>query len=105
MIAGMLKEIVTIKRASIVKNSFGEEVETWNDVTTTRAFVKQTSSQRTENNNEITYDFTKEFRVRYYVNVQPYDILVWNNQRYRILQLDKQKELQQITLITQLIND
>ena len=105
MIAGILKEIVTIKRAAIVKNSFGEEVETWIDVTTTRAFVKQTTSQRTETNNEITYDFTKEFRVRYYVDVQPYDILVWNNQRYRIIQLDKQKDLQQITLITQLIND
>lgn len=105
MIAGILKEIITIKRAVIVKNDFGEEVETWSDVTTTRAYVKQSSSQRNEENGEITYDFIKEFRVRIYVDVRPYDIIIWNGQKYRILSLDKQKDLQQITLQTELINE
>ena len=40
MIAGILKEVITIKRAVVIKNDFGEEVETWSDVTTTRAYVK-----------------------------------------------------------------
>lgn len=105
MIAGILKEVITIKRAVIVKNDFGEEVETWSDVTTTRAYVKQSSSRRNEENGEITYDFIKEFRVRIYVDVRPYDIIIWNGQKYRILSLDKQKDLQQITLQTELINE
>ncbi len=105
MIAGILKEVITIKRAAIVKNEFGEQVETWSDVTTTRAYVKQSSSQRSEENGEITYNFIKEFRVRIYVDVQPYDIIIWNGQRYRILSIDKQKDLQQITLQTELINE
>lgn len=105
MIAGILKDIITIKRAVIVKNDFGEEVETWSDVTTTRAYVKQSSSRRNEENGEITYDFIKEFRVRIYVDVRPYDIIIWNGQKYRILSLDKQKDLQQITLQTELINE
>lgn len=105
MIAGILKDIITIKRAVVIKNDFGEEVETWSDVTTTRAYVKQSSSQRNEENVEITYDFIKEFRVRIYVDVRPYDIIIWNGQKYRILSLDKQKDLQQITLQTELINE
>ena len=105
MIAGILKEVITIKRAVIVKNDFGEEVETRSDVTTTRAYVKQSSSRRNEENGEITYDFIKEFRVRIYVDVRPYDIIIWNGQKYRILSLDKQKDLQQITLQTELINE
>ena len=105
MIAGILKEVITIKRAVVIKNDFGEEVETWSDVTTTRAYVKQSSSRRNEENGEITYDFIKEFRVRIYVDVRPYDIIIWNGQKYRILSLDKQKDLQQITLQTELINE
>lgn len=105
MIAGILKDRITIKRATVTKNSFGEEEEVWVTATTTRAFVKQSSSQRTESNDEIVYDFTKEFRVRYYVDVRPFDIIEWKNQNYRVISIDKMTDLQQITIIAQLIND
>lgn len=104
MRAGLLTEIITIKRAVITKNQYGEDVERWDTVATTRARVMQTTSNRTIENDEVVYDFQKEFVVRYYVDVQTYDKIIWQNKEYRILNYDKSHDLQQITIIGELIN-
>lgn len=57
MRAGLLTEIITIKRAVITKNQYGEDVERWDTVATTRARVMQTTSNRTIENDEVVYDF------------------------------------------------
>lgn len=105
MRSGLLKDIIIIERAEIVKNAYGEDVEQWHEVQTTRADIRQTNSSRTTTNDEIFYDFTKEMIVRYYVNVQQYDRIKYDGNTYRIISIDKDRNLQLIRLTTQLINE
>lgn len=103
--AGLLNEVITIKEATITKNSFGEEVETYSNKYTTRARVIQTNSNRTTENNEITVDFTKEFQIRIYVPIEEFDIIEWRGKLYRIVSLNVDRHNQYITVIGDLIND
>lgn len=105
MRAGLLTESITIKRATIVKNNFGEETEVWNDVYNTRARVVQTNSSKVTENNEIIMTYTKEFLMRYYVPIQEYDVIIWRNKKYRVMSIDKNKSEVNIKAIGELIND
>ena len=103
--AGLLNELITIRRATITKNDYGEEVETWEDVITTRARVTQTGSSKNNVNQEIFMGFTKEFQVRYYIDIREFDIIVWKQKQYRIVSLNQDRMNQYTTIIGELIND
>lgn len=103
MRAGLLNEVITIFRATITKNAYGEDLEQWQEVTTTRCSVRQTNSQRTTVNDEVIYNFSKQFTVRIYVDIQPYDRIKWDNNYYTVVSIDKSRELQQITIIGDLV--
>lgn len=103
--AGLLNEAVDIKRATIEKNEYGEDVETWNIIYHTRARVDQTSSQRTNENDEITMNLSKSFQLRIYVPLQAYDIIVCRNEEYRVTSLHKDRHNQLILATGDLINE
>lgn len=67
MMAGQYNEPIDIYRSQEVENDYGERVieEVW--ICSTRAKVEYTSGTRTNENNEIVYDYTKTFYVRSYV--------------------------------------
>lgn len=104
MRAGLLTEVVDILRATISKNSFGEDVETWSVVYSTRARVEHVSSQLTTENSEAVYNFQKKITLRIYVPVREFDRIRWDGKEYRIVQLEKDKKQMQITIIADLIN-
>ena len=105
MRAGLLKEVVEIKRAELVKNELGEETETWNTVYTTRARVENMNSSVENQNDELTYVFTKRFTMRFYVPVQEFDRILWRDKLYRVISIDKDIPLQQLVVTGELIND
>lgn len=105
MRAGLLKEVVEIKRAELVKNELGEEVETWTTVYTTRARVENMNSSIENQNDELTYVFTKRFTMRFYVPVHEFDRILWRDKLYRVISIDKDIPLQQLVVTGELIND
>lgn len=103
MRAGLLKEKIEILRASIVKNSMGEDIETWNTVYTTRAKVENVSSNIETVNSELTYSYTKRFEVRFYVPIEDFDRLVWRGKIYRVISIDKDKPLMRTIINAELL--
>lgn len=105
MRAGLLTEPITIKRATITKNDFGEETEVWTIVYQTRARVIQTNSNKAIENGEVLMNYTKEFHMRYYVPIQEFDIIEWDGKLYRVISMDKNKTEVYIKVTGALIND
>ena len=83
----MLNEIVDIYNIVSTQNSFGEQVDTLSKKCTTRANVSWNTGNRTVENEEIVYNYTKTFTVRSYINVLNTDIIEWQNQKYRIISI------------------
>lgn len=105
MNAGGLTEIIEVLSPNIVINDVGEQTTEYIAKLTTRANVRYDRGNRDIENNEIVYNYNISFIVRRYVDVDEFDIIRWNNKQYRILSVEPQKELQQITIQTEKINE
>lgn len=105
MKAGLLEEIIKIITPTTIKNEYGEEIETWEDKYKTRARLIHNSGNRSNTNGEIFYTHNKTLQVRHYVPVNSYDRIEWNNQLYRILDIEPNKQQMMLTITIELIND
>lgn len=105
MIAGILRERITIKKPVEVKNGYGGTDTTYEDVTTTRSAVKFNNGNRVDQNNEIVTTTNVTFTIRLYHSITNDMIVIWNNQKYRILSVNVEKEKQRINIIGDLINE
>lgn len=105
MRAGLLQEDIEILKSTTVTNKYGEQSSIWTVIATTKARLIHDSGARTEINNEIFYAYTKTFQVRYYVNVSEFDRIRWNNQLFRIISIEPNKQQQSLTIKTELVND
>lgn len=94
MWAGILNKKIYIYRSVIVKNDFGEEVESYYESSSTRAGVSHQSTSRTVINSEIQYPYTKFFVIRNYVDVTENDLIKYENKYYRVLSIEDNDELQ-----------
>ena len=105
MDAGSLTEIIEIYSPHVYKNDVGEQVNDYILKNTTKAKKVNKGGSRNLENNEIVYNYTKTFEVRIYVDVDDFDRIKYNNKFYRILDIDTNKELQKITITTELVNE
>lgn len=105
MRAGLLTERIEILKPDVSTNDFGEETTDWISIYTTKARLVHTGGNRTVQNDEVFYSYTKTFQIRNYVSVQEYDRILWNGKQYRILDIEPEKQQQQITIKTELVND
>lgn len=103
--AGLLNEIIELFAPHAIETASGSSNIEWESVGLYRANVRQMSSNRTEGINEILYDFRREIIVRYYVPVEEYYRVKYNNQWYNILSIDKDRVKQQITIVVERVND
>lgn len=103
--AGLLNENIEIYKPVTTTNQFGEETTTFEFYKATKAREINDSGNRTNFNSEIFYAYTKTFQVRYYIDINEYDRIKWNNKFYRILDINPNKEQQYIGIKTELIND
>ena len=92
MRAGLLKEIITILTPIVKKNKFGEQTQEWKQKFVTKARVQHNSANRTNENGDIFYSSVLNLEVRYYVNVDEYDNIIWKDKKYRILSIIPDKD-------------
>ena len=104
MNAGKLTERIEIFSPAITKNDVGEQSTEYVFKYSTRADVKQTRGSRDIENREIVYNYSRTFEVRIYVKVEEFDRIKWKGKFYRILDIDTNRELQKITIETELVN-
>ena len=105
MRAGLLTERIEILQPDVATNDFGEETTNWVSIYTTKARLVHTGGNRMNVNDEILYTYTKTFQIRNYVPVQDFYRILWNGKQYRILDIEPEKQQQQITIKTELVND
>lgn len=105
MNAGKLTERIEIFTPKITKNDVGEQATDYVLKQSTKAHIQHNRGSRDIENNEVVYNCNKTFEVRIYVGVAEFDRIKWDNKFYRILDIDTNKELQQITITTELVNE
>lgn len=105
MIAGRLNEQIKIYSPIKEINEYGERVETYKFTYTTRARVDYDNGNRSNENNEIVYNYGKTFNVRSYTQVKETCIIEWQGKRYRILTIENRREYNDMIIRTELINE
>lgn len=103
--AGLLNEPIEIYKVVITKSDYGEESETLELRNATKASLKHNSGNRSIENDEIVHNYNKSFTVRYYVEVDEFDKIKWDNKFYRVLDIEPNKQYTYKVINTELIND
>lgn len=105
MRAGLLTESIEIYEKTLVRNDYGEESENWVLKYSTKARLVHDGGGRVIQNDEVFYTHAKTFQVRSYVPVGDYDRIKWNDNFYRILNIEIDKKINNITIKAELIDD
>lgn len=105
MRAGLLTEPIKILQSVLTINDFGEQTETWELKSETRARLVNDGGDRTIINGEIFYSNIKTFQVRLYVDIDDFDRIEWNGRQYRVLNIQPDKGKQNKTIRTEVVND
>lgn len=90
--AGLLTKRITILEPQSIKNAYGELVQKYVEKYHTRARVFDQSGNRTQENGEIYYAYSKTFQVRSYVPVADIDLVLYNGKKYRIVTVEDRIE-------------
>lgn len=105
MRAGTLREIISVESPTPTTNEYGERTYEYEEKIKTRASVEYLKGNRILENDEIFNAYTKVFTTRYYHKIKEDDIIVWNENRYRILTIEPDRERQKLIITTELINE
>lgn len=106
MVAGTLKEIISVEKPIEIRDEFGANKLIWEKVIPrTRAKVTYSNGNRVNENNEIIFAYDVIFTIRIYHHIDEYMRIIWKNKKYRILSLEPDKTKQQITIRAELINE
>lgn len=105
MKAGMLKEVVELYKPLVTKSDFGGTNVSYEKFYTTRAGVLWDSGSRENENNEIFFAQYKTFIMRKYVPITEQSRIKYNNKLYRVLSIEPNKKYNNLTIVTELINE
>lgn len=105
MRAGDLKDHIIFQRKKITQSEYGGESVEWEDAISARATVVFKGGKRIVDSNEIFNEYTFTFYVRIYHQVDESMRIKYNGKSYKILSLYKNKDLQGIEIIGELINE
>jgi SPP1 family predicted phage head-tail adaptor len=105
MQAGLLRDIIEIEKVIITKDTYGSDIETYEYYLKTKAQVIYSSGNRNITNSEVVYNYNTTFVIRYYIEITESMRIKFGGRYYRILSIENNKQFQQKTVITELINE
>ena len=88
----MLTQKIDILSPVSEVNEYGEKIQRYDKTYSTRARVTDQNGQRTLENNEIFYLYSKTFQVRSYVPVKDRDYIKYKGKQYRIMNIEDRRE-------------
>lgn len=104
--AGLLTRPIEILTPTVEVNEYGEQVQTYEVTYKTRARVLHESGSRSNDNGEIFYPYQKTFQIRSYVPITEFDLIKFEDKKYRVITITNRIETQNDKLIvTELINE
>ena len=105
MQAGLLNKQIEIYKPVTLTNEVGSNTTIWSKSFETRASVRQVGMNRGHQVNEIFYITSKEFIIRSYHSVDEYHRSRFQNNMYRIISIEKRREMNDIVIIADLVNE
>lgn len=105
MKASDLDKIIDIYELVLTETLSGFTNRKWKKKYTTRARVNYSSGGRTIENDEIFFMVDREFIMRHYVPIVDTDIIIWNDEKWRVLSIDHNREFNDIIVRTTKIID
>lgn len=105
MMAGEYKDPIKLYKVEEEVNEYGERVPVEKYVMATRSKVDFSSGNRTTENSEIVYNYSKTFYVRAYVPVSDTSIIEFDGKRYRVITVDHRREYNDIRVVTEQVNE
>jgi SPP1 family predicted phage head-tail adaptor len=99
--AGKMRHVIKIQQKAETRNTFGEPVITWSDVSSSvRAQIVPISGSETFNDPKMTSQEIKEFHIRYRSGLTPKDRIIWKNISYNIEEIINEDERNRKLVIT-----
>ena len=105
MRAGILNEVIAIYRQVEQQSEYGDISTSYQEISKTRAKVNHSLGSREIQNDEIFYDYSKTFQVRFYVDVMDTDRIKYGGKFYRVISIEPDAHQQQKTILTELVNE
>lgn len=105
MKAGNYNEVITFLVPELSKNEFGEKVQEYLPLYTTRAFVAYNTGSRFVVNNEVFNDYTKTFTVRDYLSINEKMLIEYDDKKWIITSIDHLKPTRELVVNTTLYNE
>ena len=108
MRAGKLKEFIVIQSLNVISNEYGEEERSeYCDKIRTRADVVKNGGNRTNENGEIVFDYSKTFIVWDYFDeiVNEHVRIIYERKPYRIITKELDNDNKILYIKTELINE
>lgn len=106
MIAGTLNEIISVYKPFVGDGKYGPaQTEYVPYIKDTRARVQWNNGSRLNSNDEVVYDYSVTFSVRYYHKIDEFMRIKWRNKFYRIMSIIPSRAMNEQTIITQLVNE
>lgn len=104
MFSGLLNERIEVMKYIKVINEYGEPVDELHREYECRAKVIHNSGSRQVINSEIQFPYNKTFVVRIHVPIHEDNFIQWDGVLYRILSIDRDRNLQQTVISTEIVN-
>jgi head-tail adaptor len=105
MRAGMLTETIEVVKPVIVETEYSGKKTDYATCCRTRAEVLHRGGGKAIENAEIVTSYTVMFSIRMYHRITPDMIIIHNESRYRILDINPQKAQQRIIITGEVINE
>lgn len=105
MAAGLYNTPIRIIKTKYEQDETGSMVEVDDCVICTRARIMHNGGGRSNENGDIAYLYNKQFQIHRYVNCIGYDIVEYQGKRYRILEIEDNRDYQYKMITTEQIND
>ena len=100
-----MKEKITILKPRVETTPTGAQKMIYENFYETRTHVMNNSGSRENNSGEVFYSNNKTFIVRSYVPVNEHMIIVYNQDKYKILSIDPNIWFGNLEIQTEKINE
>lgn len=105
MNSAILKDKIDIYALTTERTDYGTIKETYVLKYSTRANTKFMSQNQVVSEGEVYYPINMQFIVRAYVPITETDYILFDNKKWRILSIDKNKYYNDISINTTLMNE
>lgn len=105
MRAGLLRECIKIQKPVVATDGYGANDVEWQDYIFTRAYITYSEGNRINDNNEVTFAYIVNFDIRIYHDINERMRVIYNGKKYRILSIQQHKDIQKLSIKTELINE